>query len=173
MALVVEDGTGLETADSYISMDDATAYVANYYLSNDPQTILWQAATSGGGVNAEVALRRATRDIDASYEFSGVPLVDTQALEFPRADQDDVPVEVENATVEMALLILGKFDPIGPQDKSGAVESEKYKLGGLETETTYFYATNTQSARLNKVETLLSPYLESDTFGEQIELVRG
>src|SRR5262245_28766081 len=106
MALVVEDGTGLEDADSYISVSDATIYVTRYYPATSDQRTRWSAATAGEGADAEVALRRATRDIDALYTFSGEPLTDTQALEFPRYGQDEVPPEVMDATVEMALLIL-------------------------------------------------------------------
>src|SRR4051794_4139298 len=133
MSLDVEDGTGLEDADSYISVSDATLYVTNFYLATSTQKALWDAAILSPGTNAEIALRRATRDIDAAYEFTGYPLTETQALEFPRYGDDEVPPEVEDATVELALLILAGLDPTGPTDKSGAIESEKVKLGGLET----------------------------------------
>jgi hypothetical protein len=173
MALVVEDGTGLEEADSYISVSDATLYVDSYYTAQSAQKVLWTAALQNSGADAEVSLRRATRDIDATYAFTGDPLTDTHALEFPRYGEDEVPVEVMDATVEMALLILSGHDPTGPEDKSGAIESEKTKLGGLETEVSYFYATDTKSARMNKVETILSPYLSDETVADQIRLVRG
>lgn len=106
MALVVEDGTGLANADSYVSLTDAAAYATARGLT-------W----TGTDAEKEVALRVATSFIDANYRgrFSGRRLRGyAQALEWPRSyaytaldppeaiASDAVPREVVAATVEVA-----------------------------------------------------------------------
>src|SRR5688572_6043385 len=96
MPLVVEDGTGLANADSYVSLAQADAY--HITLGN----------TGWAGTNElkEQALRRATRYIDFFYydRWSGVRLNGRdQALQWPRIDavdidneeilEDEVPIE--------------------------------------------------------------------------------
>lgn len=89
MSLTVEDGTGRPNADSYVSVDDATAYHAARGNTG------WATAGSSDGGQSpasfaaqEAALRRATTFIDATYRgrFPGYPLKGrAQALEWPRS----------------------------------------------------------------------------------------
>lgn len=76
MALIVEDGTGLPLADSYISVVDADAYHA----------AMGNAAWTGTDAAKEVALRKAVQFIDSKYRFQGICLKVNQALAFPRQD---------------------------------------------------------------------------------------
>lgn len=104
MALIVEDGTGLATAESYLSLPDADAY----HLAFGNST--WDAATDAA---KEAALRRATQYLDSRYTFAGQRLTTTQTLEWPRAGIDlpsvrwTWPVKrVQDACAELALRAL-------------------------------------------------------------------
>jgi hypothetical protein len=177
VALVVETGEGLDTAESYVSVADATTYVTSFYLAGDPLLTKWTAAAAGAGTQAEIALRRATRDIDLLYGASFVSdrLVLDQALEFPRVEVDGIPTALEQATVEQALVLLNGYDALGPDDRTGGIESQKKKLGDLETEVKYFYAADIQSAKTRKVDSLIAPLLDSSaaTSDISVALVRG
>ncbi len=108
MTLIVEDGTGLNDAESYGSVADSLIYHTN--MGNTS----WAAFTEP---NQEVYLRRATQYLDTTY---GAILIGTQinpyvqALEFGRITDDDVtypaamfvwpiPIIVQ-ATFELALI---------------------------------------------------------------------
>ena len=102
MSLIVENGTGLADADSYISLVDARAYGIKYGYTlpvDDTQ--------------ADIFLRKAALYVDLfEGSYSGERLVDTQALAWPRVNaykcagrdqidlpSDEVPIEIQNAQV--------------------------------------------------------------------------
>ena len=74
MSLDVEDGTGRTTAESYVSVADADAYHTKFGNTD------WTGTTAV----KEVALRIATRYMDANYTFCGVKQYLAQALQWPR-----------------------------------------------------------------------------------------
>lgn len=103
MELIVEDGTGLTTADSYVSIAVADAY----------HTAMGNTGWTGTGAAKEIALRRATQYIDTRYTYRGVRLVSDQALEWPRSgyESDYRPEEwpvlaLKYACCEAALRAL-------------------------------------------------------------------
>lgn len=108
VALVIEDGTGLANANTYISQADADAYIEKH-LYGTP----FSGATSA---NKDIALMMATRLIDDYFEFEGKKVNDTQALEFPRYDITDrsgyliqsstLPTALVNATAEFAKWLI-------------------------------------------------------------------
>lgn len=106
MAIVVEDGTGLSAANSYLSETDLGTYTDD------------RAVTLASG-DAEAALIRATAALDAIYRsrFPGYRTHGrSQGLEWPRTaayDTDwypiannEIPVEIKNALCEMAVREL-------------------------------------------------------------------
>ena len=106
MSLIVEDGTGLAYAESYLSIEDASAY-AKAHGSSFP---------INASDEAEAALRRATAWVDAKYRnsFPGYRTNGrSQALQWPRLCAYDVegeliesnviPDEIINATAEAAI----------------------------------------------------------------------
>jgi hypothetical protein len=103
--MIVEDNTGLENAESYISVDDAFDYFDRY----------------GGGAtfqesesNTEQALRNGTRIVDGLIRWIGKKLNEDQALEWPRTKEDEfgnivlleVPKEVKEAVCDLGELWL-------------------------------------------------------------------
>lgn len=174
--LVVEDGTGLSNAESYISVADADAYFAAFYLSSDPLLSAWSAAKADTGANAEIALRRSTRDLDVTYSdwFLSDPANTDQALCFPRSGIDGVPTAIKHATAELTLLLLNGYDITGPSDRSGSIKSVTEKLGPMESSVEYFTPVDADSLQLRRVSVLLAPFLEGGgDNGVNFRLVRG
>jgi hypothetical protein len=111
MAFIVEDGTGLSTSTSYVSVADADSY------ATDRNNTTWSALTND---EKQVSLINATDYIDKSYTWNGVKNTREQKLQWPRTgttdangfaiDSDIVPKEVEDATIEAAFLDAGGTD---------------------------------------------------------------
>ena len=75
-SFVVEDGTGLDNATSYVSVDEADAYQAlNAYGS------AWTGYTEA---RKQSGLVNATQYIDITFNYRGTRLRQEQRLEFPR-----------------------------------------------------------------------------------------
>lgn len=103
MTLIVEDGTGLNNAESYASVAFADAYFAARMTGS------WDGSNS----HKEMLLRLATDHIDAVYgqRFKGTKGTLSQALQWPRIGAwvdgyeyplDEVPIEVQRACCEFA-----------------------------------------------------------------------
>ena len=107
MTLVVEDGTGLSTSESYISVADADTYIAAYRGANTT----WDAAADAA---KEVAARQATKYLDGISIWKGMKAFSAQALDWPRiyaydetlTAYDGVPTALEQATAEVMFLIV-------------------------------------------------------------------
>jgi hypothetical protein len=106
MAFVVEDGTGLETANAYVSVADADTYFTDSGMTT------W----TGVAALKEAAIVRGTAAIDGMYNsrWPGTRSSSAQALGWPRDDAwdmdgyalNEVPTAVINATCEAALIEL-------------------------------------------------------------------
>lgn len=75
MTIIVEDGTGLTTAETYVTVAVADAY----------HTAMGNTGWTGTDAAKEVALRRAAQYIDTRYTYRGVRVNLNQALEWPRS----------------------------------------------------------------------------------------
>ncbi len=154
MALVVEDGTGLDTAESYVSVSDCDAY----------HTKMGHDAWTGSTAVKEAALRKATQYIDARYAFLGTVVDEDQALQWPREDIDWPTKAITDATCELALRAL-----------SGALYSD-VEPGQVQSETvgpisvTYARVNNGGQKRYALIDDLLAPYLS--TGRSQTRLIR-
>lgn len=141
--LVVEDGTGLSTANVYISLAAATEY--HRLRGNE----LWAEASENDQC---VALVRATQYLDTRWIWTDVRADSDQALGFPRNEVYDVggndvtesvPVEIEDACCEYALAVLGtgealvELSPTPDQSTGTKVTMQRDKVGTLETETRF------------------------------------
>lgn len=149
MPFVVEDGSGLPNATSYLSVEDADAY-----FEGKRGASTWNAATEAA---KQSALMEATGYLDLRWGAVayGVPVNDLQALVYPRtalptcARGQLVPQQVKNATAEYALRALSA--PLWPDptvDPSGyAVTRKKEKVGPIEEETEYATSTDGSGVR--------------------------
>jgi len=139
MTLVVEDGTGKNDANSYVSVSDADAYHA---LRGNPET--WDDATTS---EKEAALIEATQYLDLHYgeRWRGARMFKTQALDWPRDDvtdddgfrlpNDEIPQRLANAASEAALQALS--NELLPKIEEAAVVRERNRVGQIESETEY------------------------------------
>lgn len=99
MTLVVEDGTGKATGESYVSVADCNAYAAANGVS----------AWIGSDSEKEAALRKATRYLDTAFRWRGVRSTTTQALEWPRWEwgwTDPAITRLKAACCELAAKAL-------------------------------------------------------------------
>lgn len=133
MTFVVEDGTGLANANSYVSVADADAYFADRGI----------AAWTGSNTVKEQALIRATDFIETVYgrRFRGSVATESQALSFPRyiTDYDQMPIELKRSTYEYALRALSAaLLPDPKTDASGLPVVRKTTIvGPIETTLQY------------------------------------
>ncbi len=136
MSLVVEDGSGMSNAESYVSVNDVTAY-------NDAHNAV-AAWTSADTTARERALRLATQYLEATYNqrWLGERLTETQALAWPRScvwldgyvvDDGDMPRALLDATCELALRAI--VSPlINDLTEPGMVDLDRVKVGPIEVE---------------------------------------
>lgn len=153
MALIVENGTGMATAESYISVDDASTRLAALGLTN------WATLST---TEMEQALRRATVFMEQRYRtrWKGTRLLRAQALSWPRygvtvdgwdIDSDVVPAEVANACADLAFKAVG--GDLSPDLERGILRE---KVGPLETEYDAFAP---QAKRYPAIDQALAAYL--------------
>lgn len=152
MSLVVENGTGLANAESYISVADA----------NTRHTAFGNTAWTGTDAVKEAAIRRATAYMLQAFRtrWTGERLTQAQALDWPRYDvcidgfpvaTDEVPADIANACADLALKALS--DTLAPDLERAVVRK---KIGPLETE---YDAYSPQAKRYRAIDLMLAPYL--------------
>lgn len=140
MSLIVEDATGLSTAESYLSVANADTYHASYTGST-----AWSGASTG---TKERALRRATQYLDSVYggRWLGERYTETQALDWPRSDveidgvlldESPLPVALRNATAELALREITETGGLLPDDTTGVIQAESTTVDVISTSVTY------------------------------------
>ena len=81
----------------YATVVQANEYVQNYYSSGDSIRLAWEALSEPDKL---VFLNRAEQTID-QLPITGRPVVENKA--FPRYPDTEIPVEVTNATIELAV----------------------------------------------------------------------
>jgi len=141
MALVVEDGTGKADADSYLSLTDADTYNTNHSAS-----AAWIAAAEAV---KEKALRLATQYLDVRYggRWKSYRSNELQALAWPRAyaidrdgyywDSDQMPQRLKDATVELALRVVGGDTLFADITKPGTIKSQSVTVGPIQKSIEY------------------------------------
>jgi hypothetical protein len=191
MALIVEDGTGLSTAEAMISVADATTYFTARSLVDSGE---W----TGTDAAKEAALRRGWQYIENAYRgrWKGARTVREQALAWPRMasvelsasstdgaiydqdgwyiESDEIPTQVKYANAEAALLVLQGVDLEPRLARSGDIKRKKVKAGPVETETEYGESASVRD-RITTIEGYLSGLITSApgaAFG-QVPAVRG
>lgn len=153
VVLVVENGTGLATANSYTTLAEADAYLERHLYAD-----AWTNADEDRRVSALVW---ATQLLDERMEWAGIPATTTQALCWPRDEAYDrlgivvsttvVPVPVKRATAELARSLLADNRP-ELSDRGGVVSQS---VGPLSV--TYGAGGSTRSTVPSTVYALLGP----------------
>jgi len=164
MALIVEDGSVVTGAESYVSVDDADTY--HYVRLNTS----WTALST---VQKEAHLRNATDYMTGQYEskWSGERVSNSQELDWPRAlvytrdayiESTIVPKEIKNAC---ALLALKSSEAELLPDETQVVIKEKVDV--IETTFSEF---STQTKQYKEIDSMLSRYLSRT--GGNLQMIR-
>jgi len=174
MSIIVENGTGLSTAETYCTVAEATTYFSN--IGN----AAWAALASDA--IREQCLRKAVAFMLGRYRsrWAGFRKTTTQALDWPRSlvpikdapdlyggsasyyDDASVPATVKNACASLALrastaTLLA--------DQSRTVKSET--IGPI---TTVYDDVAGQATIYAEIDAMLAPYLKNS--GNQVMMVR-
>jgi hypothetical protein len=171
---IVESGSGVSNANSYLSVADADTYHSIHSAST-----AWNGAENAA---KEAALRLATQYLDVKYDtrYRGIKTNVQQALCWPRLiggyltniyyGRDDyyyapnvIPQRLKDACAELALKVIQGdmlfVDLVNPGD----IKSETKKIGPLEKSVTYIGGKGLVK-KYPLVEGLLKPLLSgSDT----------
>ncbi|MFM7009113.1 MAG: DnaT-like ssDNA-binding protein [Betaproteobacteria bacterium] len=127
--MVVEDGTGLSNANSYVTLQEAEDYLS---IKSASAFEIWDAE-----LDQENYLMQATRVLDQRAHFTGYKTVSTSALRWPRSGVSDrdgvslsydvIPNPIKAATIEIAYHLLSQnIDPSLPtQTSDGQISSIK------------------------------------------------
>lgn len=169
---VVEDGTGLANANSFVSVAASTQYNEDHTAS-----ATWAALVQA---DKEKHLRLATQFIVANWDGSwrGTKANSTQALSWPRYGahvegyclaSNVVPTQIIHATCEAALRSMAG-DTLMPDYEAGAsgtIVGDRVKIGPLEFETD-FGSSSSPGKTYNIINNILNPLLI-----DGVELIRG
>lgn len=159
MSLIVEDGTIVANAESYVSAATADAYF------DGKQNAAWAAL---GDDDKEAALRKAIDYMQGAYRmrWQGYRMEALQALDWPRSyvpipdsnlfglvyvPQTTIPLEVKKAQMELALIATTN-DLAPPLERNTLQET----VGPL---TTTYDPHSAEYTRYRGVDMLLSVYL--------------
>lgn len=146
MAFIVEDGTGVTDSTSYVDVAFADAYFANF------NNTVWAALTTE---QKEFALNDASAYLDLRWGCSwyGTPVNEDQGLLLPQTNLytrlgslvEGVPVQLQRAVCEYAVLSSGGNLYKAAASDTGAIKSTKKKVGPIETQTVYQDYTQNES----------------------------
>jgi hypothetical protein len=168
MALIVEDGTGKSTSESYISVSDASTYFT-------ARAVTAWAALATDAIR-EAALRKATEYMIAQYRdrwqgYRMYPLV--QALCWPRydvviegvsLDDDVIPEIIKRACCELALRAsAADLAPDLKQNKTSIT------VGPIRTD---YDKSSPQAKRYRAIDAMLAPYMRVGSNNVSMGLVR-
>lgn len=166
MALVIEDGTGLENATSYATVAEARAYATERGLT-----------FPASDVTAEQLMITAMDFIEAFRgEFQGIKTSSSQALQWPRSyavldgydlDIDAIPDILKLAQCQLAIDANSQeLMPIGTgkeviREKVDVIETQYQPSGDVNPQPIF-----------TKAEALLKPLLKTGLFGGTLRSVR-
>lgn len=154
--LVVEDGTGLKNANSYIDVDFANEYLALRGVKIDDLEKNYFHLING------------TLFLDTNYNFVGTKLNDTQSLKFPRlinGVNSLVPLPIKQASAILAFY--SSINKIGlNQNEQRVIKSEQISQIKFEYENS-----KTQNNAFLEIDNLLKPFVNSD-FAFNANLIR-
>lgn len=152
MAIIVEDGTGKEDAESYASVNEFKAY--HRARGNE------EAADLDADV-IEPLLRQAT-DYLGSYaeQWKGSRITAEQALDWPRSSVTvhgfDVAEDTVPANVVKACCVLAEKARSGPLAADQGQAKIRQKIGPIETE---YDKDSPRAMQYADAQRLLAPYL--------------
>jgi len=169
MALVVEDGSNVPGADSWVLRSEFIAYAAALGVTV-PDTDA-----------SDVPLRKACKFIGQHEgRLLGGRVTRDQSTAYPRVNltingwgwqSDEIPVTVKECQMEYALDIRDGFDPWNPAANPSLIKKRERVEGAVDVEYAVSDATGQSAIRASRADALLASLLE-DTGFMSIELIR-
>jgi hypothetical protein len=171
MALTVIATAGAANANSYITVAEADAFMAqNFYAA------AWEDVEADAKAQLVIT---ATRMLDEQYEWLGIINSTTQALRWPRGwvldrdgakylDSTTIPTFLKNATAEMARMLSLKDRQQTLDDATSGITS--VTAGSVSVE---FDKTDRIEVVPSSVEAMVRPYCTLGVYGKgSVPLVR-
>lgn len=164
--LIVEDGTGIADANSYVSLDDYRSYA-------EQRAVVLPVDDSA----TEAQLIQAMDYLEIQ-PWSGMPTYDGQSLSWPRMEvyigsneiaEDVIPGKIKFAQMQLAIQVNAGVDLMPTVTSTGIIKSEK--VGPLQTD----YDTTLVGTQpyFSSISALLKPYLNPVAGFGQFKAVRG
>lgn len=152
--LVVEDGTGVTSSNTYASSAEFDTYTTDRAIT-----------LSGSYTNAELLI--LAMDYIESLEYKGYKVLSTQSLQWPRTgvyidsyynDDDTIPDELKNAQMQTAVAIDAGNNPLQTIPR----QTVREKVGEIEVQ----YSSGANSVVIDKkISYFLRKLLKSGTGG--------
>ena len=168
MAIIVENGTGMPTANSFISLADAITYAALHGLTT--------FADAGDDEQQNIWLIRAAHYLrdEEMFPYRGTRLTLTQRLPFPRVGAVErgaaeayasnvVPWRMADAQVELAELLAQGIDLMPVLPRGGAIRRKT--IGPLTTE---WFDGAPATSTFRSMIGLLRPLLHGDPLADAV-----
>lgn len=175
MALIVEDGSGVANANSYVSVVNYRTWATARGLSLPPET-------PEGDLSIEQAAIKVTDYLEIEFCYQGEQVEDDQSLSWPRVGvvlkgkdfaEDEIPKNLVTASYYLINAVLNGAELMPNVSGNATDYIKKEKVGPIETE----YADPTQfdgKTTFTAVERLLESLLGSDCSGGfSFDVVRG
>jgi hypothetical protein len=131
MPLIVEDGSGIANADTFVTLDDADAFFSD---RNEGE---WAAASN---TVREAALRQAATYLGMVYRWPGQATKVDQALPWPRYGvpsgggffpSNEIPRQVNDAQLLLALEVINRGTILRRVDPAAQVIEKTIAAKGM------------------------------------------
>jgi len=157
MTLIIEDGSQVPNANSYVTDAEYTAYAALRGL-----TVGVDAPTR------EIELLLSMDFIESHRSiFKGLRVSKDQSLQWPRSavwvdsfpvNADEIPDELKNAQIEAGIAVAGKIELLRTENNQNL---KREKVDVIERE--FHNGGSWQTVRLDRVNIYLKPILRTST----------
>jgi hypothetical protein len=148
MPLVIEDGSNVANANSYVTRAEIIAYAALRGVTIED-------------VDASDVFAIKAMDYIEIQDYKNSATYDTQVLAFPRDDETEIPQGIKDAQCEAAMLISQGVDLLA-NVTAGEQSIKRDKTGPLETE---YFAPGSYTASTPRLDALLRPFIVGNGFG--------
>lgn len=136
--LIIEDGSGVPSANSYISLAYADQYAVNRNYTS------WIGLTD---YEKNAAIIKAMDYVDSIFDWKGTKMHKYQPLNFPRRniiDNDgfdytgEIPEQLKRAICEAAFYVQDQYTLYTTHSADGALKVDRKKADVAEIEKQYF-----------------------------------
>ena len=163
MALIVEDGSIVTDAESYISVADADTYLAKY-----GKDAVWSTKTVE---QKEVLLRSSRLYMDTKYSWKGSQATQGHTTNWPRSEvyientllgSAFIPADISNSNALLAAESTSNdlYRNVDGGTSGQLISGTKDAVGPLMSEVSYFASPSYSGTqiRFSEVDAILKPY---------------